>query len=90
MLKIYKQYLIKKFLIKYLKICLIFFLLTILLGILEEISFVNGTNKANIILPYYLTLLNIPFYLYLPKQMAYLHHLFPLLEFYYVQYRLII
>lgn len=64
MLKIYKQYLIKKFLIKYLKICLIFFLLTILLGILEEISFVNGTNKANIILPYYLTLLNTPMTLF--------------------------
>ena len=44
MFKVYKKYLIKKFLIKFLIISLIFFSLTIILNILEEISFLKIKN----------------------------------------------
>ena len=59
MFKIYQKYLINKFLIKFLYICLIFLSLTFILNILEEISFLKDL-KVNIWYPYFLTLLNLP------------------------------
>ena len=63
MFKVYKKYLIKKFLIKFLIISLIFFSLTIILNILEEISFFKN-KESSFIIPYFLTLLNSPITLF--------------------------
>tara|TARA_Y100000591_G_scaffold45023_1_gene33637 strand:+ start:1159 stop:2238 length:1080 start_codon:yes stop_codon:yes gene_type:complete len=63
MFKIYQRYIINNFLIKFINITLIFFSLTVILGILEEISFFKNLNK-NILYPYFLTLLNAPITLF--------------------------
>ena len=63
MFKIYHRYLIQNFLIKFLNISIIFFCLTIILGILEEISFFKNLD-ANILYPYFLTILNAPITLF--------------------------
>ena len=63
MFKIYHKYLVQNFLIKFLNISIIFFCLTIILGILEEISFFKNLN-ANILYPYFLTMLNAPITLF--------------------------
>ncbi len=63
MFKIYQKYIIKNFLIKFLNIGIIFFCLTIILGILEEISFFKNL-EVNILYPYFLTLLNAPITLF--------------------------
>ena len=63
MFKIYQRYIINNFLIKFINITLIFFSLTIILGILEEISFFKNLNK-NILYPYFLTILNAPITLF--------------------------
>lgn len=59
MLKTYEKYIIKNFFYKFFSITLIFFSLTIILGSLEEVSFVKKMN-VNFLFPYYLTLLNAP------------------------------
>ena len=63
MFKIYLRYLILNFLIKFLNISIIFFCLTIILGILEEISFFKNLD-ASILYPYFLTILNAPITLF--------------------------
>ncbi len=63
MFKIYHRYLIQNFLIKFLNISIIFFCLTIILGILEEISFFKNLD-ASILYPYFLTILNAPITLF--------------------------
>lgn len=63
MLKIYQLYLIKNFLKKFSKVFLIFLSLTYVLGILEEINSFKNIN-INFILPYFLTILNIPITLF--------------------------
>tara|TARA_B100001057_G_scaffold142465_1_gene142177 strand:+ start:2617 stop:3696 length:1080 start_codon:yes stop_codon:yes gene_type:complete len=63
MFKVYQTYLIQKFLIKFLYISLIFFSLSIILGLLEEISFFKDLNK-NLLYPYFLTFLNAPITLF--------------------------
>jgi len=63
MFKVYQWYIVKKFLKKFLLISLVFFCLTIILGIFEEISFFKNTN-ANFLLPYILTFLNTPITLF--------------------------
>jgi len=63
MFKIYEKYIIKKFLFKFLLVSLIFFSLTIVLNILEEISFFKSM-EANFLIPYFLTLLNSPITLF--------------------------
>ena len=59
MFKIYQIYLTKKFCLIFLKISAIFFSLSIILGILEEISFFKDLNEK-FFYPYFLTLLNAP------------------------------
>jgi lipopolysaccharide export system permease protein len=63
MIKIYQRYLIKSFLVKFLRIGIIFFSLIVILGILEEISFFKNV-RALFIMPYLLTLLNAPITLF--------------------------
>ena len=63
MFKIYHKYLIQNFLYKFLNISFIFFCLTIILGILEEISFFKNL-EANFLYPYFLTILNAPITLF--------------------------
>jgi Predicted permeases len=63
MLKIYQKYLINNFLIKFLYISIIFFSLTIILSLLEEISFFKDYD-INFLYPYFLTLLNAPITLF--------------------------
>jgi len=63
MFKIYQKYLIYNFLIKFLYITIIFFSLTIVLGLLEEISFFKD-YQTNFVYPYFLTLLNAPITLF--------------------------
>ena len=59
MLKTYEKYIIKKFFYIFFTVTLIFFSLTIILGSLEEVSFVKKMN-VNFLFPYYLTLINAP------------------------------
>jgi lipopolysaccharide export system permease protein len=63
MFKIYQKYLINNFLIKFLNISIIFLSLSIILGILEEISFFKDL-EINFLYPYFLTLLNTPMTLF--------------------------
>ena len=63
MFKIYQIYIIKSFLSKFFIIASIFFALTIILGSLEEISFVKDL-EVNFLFPYFLTLLNAPITLF--------------------------
>jgi len=63
MFKIYQKYLIQNFLIKFINISIIFFSLTIILGILEEISFFKNL-EVNFLYPYFLTFLNSPMTLF--------------------------
>lgn len=63
MFKIYKKYIIKSFLLKFLIVSLIFFSLTIILNVFEEISFFKN-SKSSLLLPYFLTVLNAPITLF--------------------------
>ncbi|WP_075522789.1 LptF/LptG family permease [Candidatus Pelagibacter communis] len=63
MFRIYQKYLIKKFLFKFINISIIFFSLSMILGILEEISFFKNLEN-NILYPFFLTLLNAPITLF--------------------------
>ena len=63
MFKVYQKYIIKNFLFKFLNISIIFFCLTIILGILEEISFFKNL-EVNFLFPYFLTFLNAPITLF--------------------------
>ena len=63
MFKIYEQYIIKNFLGKFLFISLIFLSLTIILSILEEISFFKNLD-TNFLFPYFLTMLGAPITLF--------------------------
>ena len=63
MFKVYQKYLINSFLLKFLNISIIFFCLTIILGILEEISFFKNLN-VSVLYPYFLTILNTPITLF--------------------------
>ena len=63
MFKIYQKYLIKKFLVKFSKITLVFFSISIILGMLDEINFSKNIN-INFYYPYLLTLLNVPITLF--------------------------
>jgi len=59
MFKIYQKYLIKKFLVKFGYISLTFFALSVVLGVLEEISFFKNL-ESNFLFPLFLTLINAP------------------------------
>jgi lipopolysaccharide export system permease protein len=63
MFKTYQKYLINNFLIKFTYITIIFFSLTIILGLLEEVSFFKD-YQINFLYPYFLTLLNAPITLF--------------------------
>ena len=63
MLKLYQKYIIKNFLIKFIKVSLVFLSLIYILGILEEITFFKDTDE-NFLFPYFLTLLNVPITLF--------------------------
>ena len=63
MFKVYNKYLIQNFLIKFLNISIVFFCLSIILGLLEEISFFKNLN-ANFLFPYFLTIINAPITLF--------------------------
>ena len=63
MLKIYQKYIVKNFLVKFIKVSLIFLSLIYILGILEEINFFKD-NNTSFFLPYLLTLLNVPITLF--------------------------
>ncbi len=63
MFKTYERYIIKNFLNKFITISLIFFGLTIILSILEEISFFKNL-EVNFFYPYFLTLLSTPITLF--------------------------
>ena len=63
MFKIYQKYIIFNFLNKLLIVTLIFFSLTVILNIFEEISFFKDL-KSNFLLPYFLTFLTAPITLF--------------------------
>ncbi|MBD1153144.1 LptF/LptG family permease [Pelagibacterales bacterium SAG-MED24] len=63
MFKVYQKYLISNFITKFLFISLIFFSLTIILSLLEELSFFKD-YEINFLYPYFLTLLNTPITLF--------------------------
>ena len=63
MFKIYKKYIIKSFLEKFLTISIIFFSLVVILSVLEEISFFKNID-VNFLFPYFLTILSAPITLF--------------------------
>ena len=63
MFKIYQKYIIYNFFNKLLFVTLIFFSLTIILNVFEEISFFKNT-ESNFLLPYFLTFLTAPITLF--------------------------
>ena len=63
MFKIYQKYIIKNFILKFLTVSIIFFCLVIILGVLDEISFFKNLD-ANVLYPYFLTILNAPITLF--------------------------
>ncbi len=63
MFKIYQKYLVNSFLIKFLNVSVVFLSLSLILGILDEISFLKNI-KVSIFYPYFLTLLNAPITLF--------------------------
>ena len=63
MLKTYQKYIIQNFLSKFFLITLIFFTLTIILGSLEEITFLKNLDR-HFLYPYFLTILNAPITLF--------------------------
>ena len=63
MLKVYHNYIIKSFLIKFIKVSLIFLSLVYILGILEEINFFKDIDTS-FYFPYLLTFLNAPITLF--------------------------
>jgi len=63
MLKTYQKYIINNFLSKISLLIIIFFSLILILGSLEEISFLKNLN-LNFLYPYYLTILNAPITLF--------------------------
>ena len=74
MLKTYQKYIIQNFLSKFFLITLIFFTLTIILGSLEEITFLKNLDR-HFLYPYFLTILstnyivwNFPFIILLSTQ----------------------
>ena len=63
MFKIYQKYIINNFILKFLTVSIIFFCLVIILGVLDEISFFKNLD-ANVLYPYFLTILNAPITLF--------------------------
>jgi lipopolysaccharide export system permease protein len=63
MFKIYEKYIVKKFLLKFTTISLIFLGLTIILNIFDEISFFRNI-ESSFFVPFFLTLLNSPIILF--------------------------
>ena len=63
MIKIYQRYLITSFLKILFSVFLVFFSLVIILNIFEEVSYLKNTD-TNLILPFFLTLLNSPSIVY--------------------------
>jgi len=63
MFKTYQRYLINKFLIKFVYITLVFFSLTLILSLLEEMSFFKD-YQINFLYPYFLALINVPITLF--------------------------
>ena len=63
MFKLYQKYILKKFFNKFFLISFVFLCLAIVLNIFEEISFFKN-SKTQIMLPYFLTLLNAPIILF--------------------------
>ena len=63
MFKIYEKYIVKKFLLKFTTISLIFLGLTIILHIFDEISFFRNI-ESSFFVPFFLTLLNSPIILF--------------------------
>jgi len=63
MFKVYQKYIVNKFIKKFFLISLIFFSMSVVLGVFEEISFFKN-NNGNIFIPYFLTLLNAPITLF--------------------------
>ena len=63
MFKLYKKYLLKKYLSNILQISIIFIVLSIIMGLVEELKFFAETN-VDYYVPYLLILLNIPQLLY--------------------------
>ncbi len=63
MIKIYQKYLVTSFLKILFAVFLVFFSLVIILNIFEEVSYLKNTD-TNLILPFFLTLLNSPSIVY--------------------------
>ena len=63
MIKIYQRYLVTSFLKILFAVFLVFFSLVIILNIFEEVSYLKNTD-TNLILPFFLTLLNSPSIVY--------------------------
>ena len=60
MIKYYNKYLLKNFIICFIKITIVFSTVVIVMNLLEEINFFKNDSDENILLPFFLTLLNMP------------------------------
>ena len=60
MIKYYNKYILKNFIICFIKVTIVFSTVVIVMNLLEEINFFKNDSNENILLPIFLTLLNMP------------------------------
>ena len=60
MIKHYNKYILKNFIICFIKVTIVFATVVIIMNLLEEINFFKNDNSENFLLPFFLTLLNMP------------------------------
>ena len=60
MIKHYNKYILKNFIICFIKVTIVFSTVVIVMNLLEEINFFKNDNSENFLLPFFLTLLNMP------------------------------
>ena len=60
MIKHYNKYILKNFIICFIKVTIVFSTVVIVMNLLEEINFFKNDSNENFLLPFFLTLLNMP------------------------------
>jgi len=60
MIKHYNKYILKNFIICFIKVTIVFSTVVIVMNLLEEINFFKNDSSENFLLPFFLTLLNMP------------------------------
>ena len=60
MIKYYNKYILRNYIICFIKVTIVFSTVVIVMNLLEEINFFKNDSSENFLLPFFLTLLNMP------------------------------